>query len=82
MISSRKNLEATAGLEEGMRKISEMFRSIEQERLIESGKLVFAIIGIGETIANLAAMPLVLVLLGVPLVSGTWYATYRITERI
>lgn len=65
-----------------MRKSLEALRSIERERLIESGKLIFAIIGIGETVANLAAMPLVLVLLGVPLVSGTWYAIYRITERI
>jgi len=49
-------------------------------RLLESGKLVFAIVGAAGYAGCLAAMHWLLGFLSLVLIAGTWAGVYQITE--
>lgn len=51
-----------------------------KERIIESGKLTFALLGVGSTLANLSEMHITIMTFGAALVSVTWYCIYRVMQ--
>lgn len=50
--------------------------------LIESGKVVFAIIGIGTILADFSTMKLWFLIPGLLLFSGVWFALYSQMEGV
>lgn len=65
-------------------KVKSFFRSIKFNRpaLIESGKVVFAIIGIGTILADFSTMKLWFLIPGLLLFSGVWFALYSQMEGV
>ena len=57
-----------------------MFNRIRKAAAIEAGKITFAILGVGATIGNFAAMKLWLMLPAAILVLSTWAILYRMME--
>ena len=52
-------------------------KRISWQRFYESGRTVFAILGVGSTIAYIGQMNIVVGLFSSVLVGGTWYGIYR-----
>jgi hypothetical protein len=63
-----------------MRKILEALKSLRRDAAIEAGKLTFAILGVGSTLADFSQMHLWLMLPAGALLLATWGAIYRMCE--
>jgi len=51
-------------------------KNFNREAALDSGKNVFAVLGVGSVLANLAVMSWPLAIIGGALVSAVWYADY------
>ena len=52
-------------------------RALDREAALDSVKSVFALVGVGATLAYMGTMPPYLVPFAFVLVAGAWYADYR-----
>lgn len=58
----------------------EFFKSLRSDAAYESGKITFAILGVGSTLANIGTMRLWLMFPATALVTITWYSIYRMCQ--
>lgn len=53
------------------------FSTLRRDAAIEAGKLTFALLGVGATLANFSQMNYVIMLPGAAILTATWYVIYR-----
>lgn len=63
-----------------MSKIYRALQDLRRGAAIEAGKITFAILGVGSTLANIGTMRLWLMLPGVALLVATWAVIYTQCE--
>jgi hypothetical protein len=56
------------------------FRTLDRDRAFESGKIIFAVIGVATVLADLSTMRAWFLLPACALVAATWYGVYRQTS--
>jgi hypothetical protein len=64
-----------------LRLVLNFFRTLDRDRAFESGKIIFAIIGVATVLADLSTMRAWFLLPALSLVFLTWFAIYRHTEN-
>lgn len=65
-----------------IKKAIAFFRDLDRDRAFESGKIIFAIIGVATVLADLSTMRAWFLLPALVLVFLTWFAIYRHTENV
>lgn len=55
----------------------DFLKNLRSDAAYEAGKLTFAILGVGSTLANIGTMRLWLMAPATALLAITWYAIYR-----
>lgn len=58
----------------------EIIKNFRPQAAWESARNVFAILGVGSTLAYIGAMHIFIAIFSTILVSGTWYGMYRMYE--
>jgi hypothetical protein len=57
-------------------------KRVKLDAVIESGKIMFALVGVGTAAANIAVAGLLFFLPCVAIFAGAWYAVYRQMEGV
>lgn len=65
-----------------MNRVLEFLRSLKREAVIESGKVMFSLIGVGTVMANIATAGKLFFLPVMIVFFGAWYAVYRQMEGV
>jgi hypothetical protein len=65
-----------------MKRFFSFFGSLKRDAVIESGKLVFSLIGVGTVLANIATAGILFFAPAVAIFFGAWYAIYLQMEGI
>lgn len=64
-----------------MRSVIKFFRTLERDRAIESGKLVFGMIGVGTVLGDLAETHVGLIGISACVFFMAWYAIYAMVTH-
>lgn len=65
-----------------MTRIVDFFRSLKRAAVIESGKIMFSVIGIGTVLADIRTAGLFFFAPVIAIFFGAWYALYRQMEGV